>query len=74
MGRVSADLGEPQLDWIGTCDFDTGQPHGHVLVRGRPEDGRDLVVPLEFIGYGFSGHAQQVAQELLGDLSGSGWI
>lgn len=69
MGRVSADLGEPKLAWVATCHYDTGQPHAHVLVRGRREDGRDLVIPRDYIGYGFRARAQEVAQERLGDLS-----
>ncbi|HEX8568359.1 MAG TPA: DUF3363 domain-containing protein [Caulobacteraceae bacterium] len=69
MSRVAADLGEPRLEWIGTCHFDTDQPHAHVLVRGRRADGRDLVIPREYIGYGFRARAQEHAQELLGDLS-----
>lgn len=69
MGRVSADLGEPNLKWVATCHFDTDQPHAHVLVRGHREDGRDLVIPRDYIGYGFRARAQEVAQERLGDLS-----
>ncbi|WP_248120197.1 DUF3363 domain-containing protein [Brevundimonas sp. EYE_349] len=69
MGRVSADHGEPNLRWVATCHFDTDQPHAHVLVRGRREDGRDLVIPRDYIGYGFRARAQEVAQERLGDLS-----
>ena len=69
MGRVSADLGEPNLKWVATCHFDTDQPHAHVLVRGRREDGRDLVIPRDYIGYGFRARALDVAQERLGDLS-----
>ena len=69
MGRVSADLGEPDLRWIATCHYDTDQPHAHVLVRGRRGDGRDLVIPRDYIGYGFRARAQEVAQERLGDLS-----
>ncbi len=69
MGRVSADLGEPDLKWVATCHYDTDQPHAHVLVRGRREDGRDLVIPRDYIGYGFRARAQEVAQERLGDLS-----
>ena len=69
MARVSADLGEPGLDWVATCHFDTDQPHGHVAVRGRRADGRNLVIPREYIGYGFRARAQEHAQELLGDLS-----
>jgi type IV secretory pathway VirD2 relaxase len=69
MRRVAEDLGEPQLEWIGTCHFDTDQPHAHVLVRGRRASGKDLVIPRDYIGYGFRARAQEVAQELLGDLS-----
>ena len=69
MGRVSADLGEPNLTWVATCHYDTDQPHAHVLVRGRRGDGRDLVIPRDYIGYGFRARAQEVAQERLGHLS-----
>lgn len=69
MGRVAADLGEPNLRWIGVCHYDTDQPHAHVLVRGRRADGRDLVIPRDYIGYGFRARAQEAAQERLGDLS-----
>lgn len=69
MTRVSADLGEPGLNWVGTCHYDTDQPHAHVLVRGRRLDGRDLVIPRDYMGYGFRARAQEVAQERLGDLT-----
>ena len=69
MGRVAADLGEPDLKWVATCHYDTDQPHAHVLVRGRRGDGRDLVIPRDYMGYGFRARAQEVAQERLGDLS-----
>ncbi|MBD3835406.1 MAG: relaxase/mobilization nuclease domain-containing protein [Brevundimonas sp.] len=69
MSRVANDLGEPRLNWIAVCHFDTDQPHAHVLVRGRRSDGRDLVIPRDYIGYGFRARAQEVAQERLGDLS-----
>ncbi|KRB40943.1 hypothetical protein ASE02_06095 [Phenylobacterium sp. Root700] len=69
MGRVAKDLGEPELAWIATAHFDTDQPHAHVLVRGRRGDGRDLVIPRAYVGYGIRARAQEVAQERLGDLS-----
>lgn len=69
MRRVADDLGEPGLQWVGACHFDTDQPHAHVLVRGRRATGRDLVMPRDYIGYGFRARAQEVAHELLGDLS-----
>ncbi|WP_141258364.1 DUF3363 domain-containing protein, partial [Brevundimonas diminuta] len=69
MERVAADLGEPGLTWLATCHYDTDQPHAHVLVRGLRSDGRDLVIPRDYVGYGFRARAQEVAQERLGDLS-----
>jgi hypothetical protein len=39
MGRVCADLGEPELPWMAVCHFDTDQPHAHVLMPGRRADG-----------------------------------
>ena len=69
MRRVGEDLSEPELTWIATAHFDTDQPHAHVLVRGRRSDGRDLVIPRAYIGYGVRARAQEAAQERLGDLS-----
>lgn len=69
MGRVAGDLGQPDLQWVATCHFDTDQPHAHVLVRGRKSNGKDLVIPRHYISFGFRMRAQEVAQERLGDLS-----
>jgi len=69
MGRVAGDLGQPDLQWVATCHFDTDQPHAHVLVRGRKSNGKDLVIPRHYISVGFRMRAQEVAQERLGDLS-----
>lgn len=69
MRRVADDLGEPGLTWIATCHYDTGHPHAHVLIRGRRGSGRDLVMPRDYIGFGFRARAQEVAQERLGDLT-----
>jgi hypothetical protein len=40
-----------------------------VLIRGRRASGKDLVIPRDYIAYGFRARAQEVAHELLGDLS-----
>lgn len=69
MSRVSADLGEPELRWLAACHYDTDQPHAHILIRGKRADGRDLVIPRDYVGYGFRARAQEVAQERLGELS-----
>lgn len=69
MGRVCSDLGEPDLPWMAVCHYDTDQPHAHVLMPGRRANGRDLVIPRDYVAYGFRARAQEAAQERLGDLS-----
>ena len=69
MGRVCVDLGEPELPWMAVCHYDTDQPPAHVLMPGRRADGRDLVIPRDYVAYGFRARAQEAAQERLGDLS-----
>lgn len=69
MGRVCADLGEAELPWMAVCHYDTDQPHAHVLMPGRRASGRDLVIPRDYVAYGFRARAQEAAQERLGDLS-----
>lgn len=69
MGRVCADLNEPNLPWAAVCHYDTDQPHAHVLIPGRRANGRDLVIPRDYVAYGFRARAQEAAQERLGDLS-----
>jgi predicted transcriptional regulator len=71
MERVASDLREPQMAWVAINHHDTDQPHAHVLIRGKRTSGRDLVIPRKVISYGIRGHAEDRAQELLGDQSRS---
>ncbi|HYD26492.1 DUF3363 domain-containing protein [Brevundimonas sp.] len=65
MGQVESDMGTP-LDWVAGAHFDTGRPHLHILLRGKREDGRDLVLPREYVSHGLRGRAQELATEILG--------
>lgn len=65
MERMERDLGT-RLDWIAGEHHDTGRPHLHLLVRGHREDGRDLVIPREYISHGMRERAQELATERLG--------
>jgi hypothetical protein len=69
MARAGADLGEARLDWLAVVHANTDQPHAHVMLRGRRADGRDLVIPRAYVSYGLRRRAQEVAQELLGEVS-----
>ncbi|MGH6997361.1 MAG: DUF3363 domain-containing protein, partial [Phenylobacterium sp.] len=64
MDDAARDLGT-QLDWVAVDHWNTDNPHIHVLVRGRAEDGTDLVIGRDYISHGLRAAAQaRVALEL----------
>src|SRR5271169_4144017 len=64
MADAERDLGT-KLDWVGVDHWNTDNPHIHVLVRGRGEDGQDLVISRDYISRGFRGRAvERVTLEL----------
>lgn len=65
MERVEADLGT-RIDWIAAEHHDTGRPHIHLLMRGVRDDGRDLVIPREYISHSFRHRAEEIATRELG--------
>ena len=66
MERAEKSLGT-ELEWIGAEHHDSGRPHVHLIIRGVRSDGRDLVMPREYIAHGMRRDAQEVATELLGE-------
>jgi type IV secretory pathway VirD2 relaxase len=68
MARAEAALGT-KLQWIAADHHDTAHPHTHLIIRGRRANGQDLIIPKDFIKYGMSGIARDVATEWLGRRS-----
>jgi type IV secretory pathway VirD2 relaxase len=62
------DLGT-KLDWIAVDHWNTDNPHIHVLVRGRADDGQDLVISRDYISRGFRARAEERATLELGPRS-----
>lgn len=61
---VQKDLGT-KLDWVAVDHWNTDNPHVHVLIRGRADDGQDLVISREYISRGFRDRAaERVTLEL----------
>ena len=48
MADAERDLGT-KLDWVAVDHWNTDNPHIHVLVRGRADDGEDLVISRDYI-------------------------
>lgn len=65
MDDMARDLGT-RLDWVAADHWNTAHPHVHVLVRGRAEDGSDLVIDRDYIGRGLRSRAEERATIELG--------
>ncbi len=74
MQRVEKDLtvagvveSGTKLQWIAINHHNTDNPHAHVVLRGKLEDGRDLVIPRAYLAHGMRTRASEVATEILGE-------
>ena len=65
MTNAEHDLGT-RLDWIAVEHHNTEHPHVHVLVRGRADDGADLVISRDYIREGMRARAQALVTMELG--------
>lgn len=65
MRQVETDLGT-RLDWVAVDHHNTGHPHSHVVIRGKDERGRDLVIAPDYIKSGLRHRARELASEILG--------
>lgn len=68
VSRMESDLGT-KLDWVAVDHYDTAQPHTHLTVRGVRDDGKDLVIPRQYISHGMRERAQALASLELGPVS-----
>ena len=65
MQRMEADLGT-RLDWVAVDHWNTDNPHTHVVLRGKDDTGKDLIVSQEYITRGMRERAMELATEWLG--------
>ena len=68
MRQMEQDL-DTKLDWVAVDHFNTGHPHTHVVIRGRDDQGRDLVMARDYIGHGVRARAQGLVTLELGPES-----
>lgn len=65
VSRMEADLGT-RLDWVAVDHWNTDNPHTHLIVRGRDDTGKDLIIASDYIAHGFRHRAAELATEWLG--------
>ncbi|MBS7701419.1 MULTISPECIES: VirD2 family relaxase/mobilization nuclease [unclassified Chelatococcus] len=65
IAQMEKDLGT-KLDWVGVDHWNTDNPHVHIILRGRAEDGQDLVIARDYIKEGMRARAQDLVTQELG--------
>jgi type IV secretory pathway VirD2 relaxase len=65
MTKMEFDL-NTKLDWVAVDHFNTGHPHTHILLRGRADDGDDLIIAREYVSHGMRERASEVVSLELG--------
>ncbi|KXV61399.1 hypothetical protein AD948_01825 [Acetobacter senegalensis] len=68
MTQIEADLGT-RLDWVAVNHFNTAHPHVHVVVNGRDDQGKDLVIDGGYITHGLRERASEFVTLDLGPVS-----
>jgi type IV secretory pathway VirD2 relaxase len=65
MARMEADLGT-RLEWVAVDHWNTDNPHTHVVLRGKDDTGKDLIISRDYIAKGMRHRAAELAIEWLG--------
>ncbi|HBO0349226.1 relaxase/mobilization nuclease and DUF3363 domain-containing protein [Pseudomonas aeruginosa] len=65
MSRMEADLGT-RLDWVAVDHWNTDNPHTHIVLRGKDDTGKDLIIARDYIADGMRNRAAELATEWLG--------
>ncbi|MBL28268.1 MAG: conjugal transfer protein TraI [Rhodospirillaceae bacterium] len=65
MKQMEEDL-DTRLDWVAVDHYNTGHPHTHIVLRGKDDRGRDLVIAREYIARGMRERAAEIVTFDLG--------
>ncbi|MGX5850563.1 relaxase/mobilization nuclease domain-containing protein [Mesorhizobium sp. PL10] len=65
MSQAEKDFGT-KLDWLAIGHWNTDNPHIHIILRGRADDDKDLVISRDYIKEGMRGRAQDLITQELG--------
>jgi type IV secretory pathway VirD2 relaxase len=68
MARMEEDLGT-RLEWVAVDHHNTGHPHTHIILRGKDDQGCDLVIARDYIKSGMRERAAEIVDLDLGPRS-----
>jgi type IV secretory pathway VirD2 relaxase len=65
MATVQRDLGT-KLEWAAVDPWDTDNPHTHIVLRGKDDQGKDLIIARNYLTEGMRLRACELSTEWLG--------
>jgi len=65
MAQMEEDLGT-KLDWVAVDHYNTGHPHSHVIVRGKTDRNKDLIIAREYMADGMRERTAEIVRLDLG--------
>ncbi len=65
MRQMEEDLGT-RLDWVAVNHYNTGHPHTHIVVRGKDDRAKDLIIAREYLSHGMRERAAEIVTLDLG--------
>jgi type IV secretory pathway VirD2 relaxase len=68
MTEMERDL-DTRLDWVAVDHFNTDNPHSHIVLRGKDEFGKDLVIARDYVSHGIRERASELLTLELGPVS-----
>lgn len=66
--QMEKDLGT-KLTYLAANHGNTDNPHIHLIIRGKDEKGKDLVITRDYLSHGIRGRASELATKELGHRS-----
>tara|TARA_R110002073_G_scaffold211794_2_gene372124 strand:- start:25826 stop:27730 length:1905 start_codon:yes stop_codon:yes gene_type:complete len=68
MDEFSEDLGT-KLEWVAVDHYNTLNPHSHIIIRGKDDQGKDLIISRDYLSYGMRKRAEEMLTLELGPKS-----
>lgn len=65
MAQMEQDLGT-KLDWVAVDHYNTGHPHTHIILRGKDDRGKDLIIARDYLSTGMRERAAELVSVDLG--------
>ena len=65
MDQMEKDLGTG-LEWVAADHSDTGHPHSHIILRGKDDRGKNLIIARDYIAHGMRERLAQLVSRDLG--------